>query len=380
MTESVPISGFARAPFEGVREAFEKNFAEGLELGAHFALFIDDEPVVDLRGGFSDKERQTPWAEGTLVSLYSSGKAVIALLIARAVSEGRLDYEARVADYWPDFAANGKAALTLADVLSHQAGLCGLAEEMPPEDWLDWDKIAARIAAMAPLWPPRSASGYSPQLVGFIMGEVLRRAAGRGVGQMLREDFSARCGLNLYCGLTEEEIARAAYMPKPPRAPDLGAITELKRIAFLKPWSAPARVARAAWMAAEIPSSNMQGDARALAAIVQPLANGGFFRGEKILEESAIEAALAERIRGADLVLPFELSWSAGLMRNINRHFGPSATAFGHAGFGGSTVMIDPARRLSAAYAMNKMSPHLVGDRRAVRLLDAVYAAFQESE
>jgi CubicO group peptidase (beta-lactamase class C family) len=374
MIEEAPISGRADAAFAGVRDVFAQNFAKGLELGVHFAAFVDDECVVDLRGGWSDREKQKPWAEDTLACVYSSGKAVVALLMARAVSEGLLDYDAPVAAYWPEFADNDKEEITLADVLSHQAGLCGVAEEMPPEDWLDWDKMTARIAAMAPLFPPRSANGYSPQLVGFIAGELLRRTAGRGVGDMLSE-FRRDHGLNIFCGMGPADIPRAAYMPKPPRAPELGPLTELKRIAFLKPWSAPAKVSREEWMAAEVPSSNMHADALALAEITQPLANRGFFRGEKMLDDSIIGAALKERIRGDDLVLPFNLSWSAGLMRNINGHFGPNRNAFGHAGFGGSCVVIDPEQRLTAAYVMSKMSHWLVGDPRAVRLIDAAYAA-----
>ncbi|MEX0643802.1 MAG: serine hydrolase domain-containing protein [Parvularculaceae bacterium] len=374
MIATPPISGIAPAPFDGVRAAFELNFAEDLELGAHFSAVIDGELVVNLIGGYADREREKPWAEDTIACVFSSGKAAITLLVARAVSDGILDYGAPVADYWPEFAENGKEEITLADVMSHQAGLCGFSDEMPPEDWLDWEKICTRIAAIAPLWPPRSASGYSPQLFGFIVGEILRRTTGRGIAQMLREDFAA-AGLSVYCGMGEAEIGRAAYMPKPPRAPDLGQLTELKRIAFLKPWSAPGKVAREAWMAAEIPSSNIHSDAIALAEIVQPLANGGFFRGKRIVSSAAIGEALAELIRGDDLVLPFHLSWTAGLMRNINGHFGPSATAFGHAGFGGSCAMVDPANRLSAAYVMSKMSPYLVGDPRPVRLLAALYDA-----
>lgn len=375
MSGPQPISGPAGAPFEGVRAAFAANLASGEDLGAAFAVFVDGEAVVDLVGGFSDRGRETPWTEDTLACIYSSGKAAVAMLAARAVTDGLLDYDAPVASYWPDFAANGKAAITVAEALSHQGGLCAIAEPMPPEDWLDRPKITTRLAAMAPLWPPGSASGYHPQTFGFIADEILRRATGKSIAAMLREDFAEPFGLSLFCGLQKSEIARAAYMPKPPRPPDLGSLTPLKEFAFLKPWSAPGKIAREDWIAAELPASNMHAGARALAEIVQPLANRGLFRKRRILSEAAIAAALAERICGDDLVLPFRLSWSAGLMGNINGHFGPSATAFGHAGFGGSCVVIDPAHRLTAAYVMNKMSPHLVGDPRALRLIDAVYDA-----
>ncbi|PQA88572.1 serine hydrolase domain-containing protein [Hyphococcus luteus] len=366
-------SGFVRDGFSAVGEAFEKNFEEGLELGACFAVVIDGETVVDIRGGFSDKVKETPWTEDTLACIYSSGKAVLSFLMARAVSDGLLDYDAPVAQYWSDFAAEGKEDITVAQMLSHQAGLCGFPEEMSPETWLDWDAICAKLAVMAPLWEPGTANGYHPQTVGFMAGELLRRVTGKSVGQHI-EGYEASDGLQIFCGMRADQMARAAYMPKPPKAPDLGTINEFKQAAFLKPWSAPAKVAREDWMAAELPASNMHADARSLAKIVHPFANSGNWTdGDPCLSREAIDAALAERIRGDDLVLPFHLSWAAGLMRNINRHFGPNENAFGHAGFGGSCIVVDPENNLTAAYVMNKMSPSLVGDPRAVRLLDAVY-------
>lgn len=369
------IEGRADAPFEGVRGAFQANFDDGLELGANFAVCVEGRIVVDLYGGFADKAREAPWTDETIACVYSSGKSVMAFLIARAVSEGSLSFDAPVADYWPEFAAQGKERIRVGELLSHQGGLCGFADPMPPEDWLDWNAITTRLAAMAPLWPPGSASGYHPQTFGFLSGELLRRVAGKTPGEIIRGDFAEARGLNIACGMRPDEITRAAYMPKPPRAPDLGDLNVYTRIAFLKPWSAPAKVSREAWMAAELPASNMHANARALVEIVHPFANEGRDRGAESLSSDAIDAALEERIRGDDLVLPFNLSWTAsGLMRNTNRHFGPNPNAFGHAGFGGSCVVVDPQNRLSAAYVMSKMSPHLAGDPRALRLLDAVYA------
>lgn len=375
MAEPIPVSGVVAPSFKGVRAAFLRNLESGDDLGAAFAVAIDGEVVVDLIGGYADRARAEPWSRETVACVYSSGKAAAAMLTARAVSDGALDYDAPVARYWPEFAEAGKARITVAEALSHQAGLSGFAEAMPPEEWLDREKIAARLARMAPLWPPGSATGYHPQTFGFLADEIYRRATSRSLGDALREDFAEAVGLNIYCGMLPEEISRAAYMPKPPRAPDLGLITPLKEYAFLKPWSAPARVAREEWMAAQLPASNMHADARALAEIVQPFANDGQFRGRRLLSADAVAGALKERIRGDDLVLPFHLSWSAGVMRNINGHFGPSPSAYGHAGFGGSAVMFDPPHRLSAAYVMNRMSPHLVGDPRSLRLINAVYAA-----
>lgn len=361
---SVPNSaGFLKPAFFDVGEAFAANFADGVELGASFAVMLEDELVVDIRGGHMDRKKETPWTEDTLACIYSSGKAVLALLIAHEVSNGKLDYDAPVAAYWPEFAQSGKADITVAQALSHQAGLCGVPDEMPPETWLDWEAMTGRIAAMAPLWAPGTANGYHPQTFGYIAGELLRRVSGKSVGRLI-EGFQQQ----IFCGMSASQISRASFMPKPPKAPDLGELNEYTQLAFLKPWSAPAKVSRDDWMAAEIPASNMHADARSLAAVLHPFVNGSPF-----LTQEAIDGALQERIRGDDLVLPFHLSWSAGLMRNINRHFGPNENAFGHAGFGGSCVVIDPENRMTAAYVMNKMSPYLVGDPRPVRLFEAVY-------
>lgn len=368
MNARIEISGFVAPGFEPVRDAFAANFAGGEELGARFSAFRAGEAVADLWAGWSDRERIYPWTDDTLVCIFSSGKAAMATLVAEAVSAGALDYERKIADDWPEFGAAGKESVTLGMALSHQAGLCGFPEEIPAEEWIDHDKICTRLAAMTPLWPPGSASGYHPQTVGFIVNELMRRKIGKTIGALLREK-----ALDIHCGMKPDEIARVAYMPKPPSAPVHRKASRFTEIAFLKPWSAASKVSREDWMAAEIPASNMHATAKALAEIVHPLANGGVdAKGARIIDSVAIEEALKTRISGEDLVLPFNLSWAAGLMRNTNGHFGPSATAHGHAGFGGSAVMIDPAKRISAAYAMNRMSPSLAGDPRAVRLFSAL--------
>lgn len=367
MNDSLEIKGFTATGFESVIDAFAANFDNGGELGARFSAYREGELIVDIWAGWTDRGKTDAWSETTLCGVYSSGKAAMAALVAEAVSNGALDYEKRVADYWPEFGANGKDDVTLAMALSHQAGLCGFAEEMSPADWIDHDLIAARLAAMAPLWEPGTASGYHPQTIGYIVNEVLRRAGAKTIGAKLREK-----GFDIHCGMRPDEIARAAAMTKPPSAP-VHRDSELTKIAFLKRWSATAKVGREEWMAAEIPASNMHATAEALAAIVHPLANNGVdINGTQTIDPEMVRAALKSRIVGDDLVLPFHVDWAAGLMKNTNGFFGPSETAFGHAGFGGSAAMIDPAKKLSAGYVMNKMSPSLAGDPRAVALFMAL--------
>lgn len=367
------ITGNCPVEFSAVQDAFEENFEEGLELGAAFAVFIDGQCLVDIKGGFADKKKTIPWTDNHIASIYSSGKAVVAYLIAKAVAEGFLDYDTPVAHYWPEFSVKGKDHITLAQVLSHQGGLCGFEQAMEPSIWLDWDETCSLIASMEPLWEPGTHNGYHPQTFGYIAGEVYRRAYGKTLSESLRAT-----GLDIYCGLESEEIARTTYMAKPTRAPHLGDITDLKKIAFLKPWSSTGSgtgpVSREQWMTAQIPASNMHGSAKALAQLLHPIANDGRdINGHDILTQSSISGLFQERSHGEDLILPYTLSWAAGVMRNHYGHFGPNKNALGQAGFGGSAVVMDPDRHMSIAYVMNKMSHHLVGDPRYLKLIHAVY-------
>src|SRR5262245_34089063 len=155
-------------------------------MGARFCLAVEGEIVVDLMGGWADRAQTRLFDETTLTPVFSTTKAVAALMIARLVSAGALTYGRRVADLWPEFAAEGKGDLTVEQVLSHQAGLPGFAEPMDPGDWLDWDLICGRLAAMAPMWPPGTASGYHAVTFGYLAGEIFRRVDGRTIGRALR--------------------------------------------------------------------------------------------------------------------------------------------------------------------------------------------------
>lgn len=374
MTE---ITGLCPSRFAAVREAFAANFDADLELGARFSLAIDGEIVLDLMGGFADRAQARPFGPDTLTPLFSTTKAVASLLIARLVSAGRLDYGARVAELWPEFDAEGKGELTVEQVLSHQAGLSGLRGPMEPRDWLDWDGVCARLAAMAPLWLPGTASGYHPVTFGYLAGEIFRRVDGRTMGRALREDIAGPLGLDLWIGLPDSEHDRVADMRRPPAMPDLGEITEPKRLAFLSPWSTPGGVSAAEYRRAEIPSANGHATAPALARLMAMLACDGRLDGRAWLEGGLAARASAQRIAGRDLVLPYDMSWGAGFIRNDGLWiYGPGRQTFGHSGWGGSCAFADPERGVSGAYVMNKQSAELIADSRARRLIEAAYGCF----
>jgi CubicO group peptidase (beta-lactamase class C family) len=376
MTErAAEVSGFCPPAFQAVREAFAANFAEDRELGARFALAVEGEIVIDLMGGWADRAMTRPFAEDTLTPVFSTTKAMASLMVARLVGQGSLSYQTRVADLWPEFGAAGKGALTVEQVLSHQAGLCGLAGPMSSADWYDWDGICARLAAMTPLWPPGTASGYHPVTFGYLAGEIFRRADGRTIGTALREDVAAPHGLDLWIGLPDAEHHRVAQVRRPPAMPHLGEITEPRRLAFFTRWATPGGVDEATARRAEIPSANGHATAPALARLMAILALDGQLDGEAVLPRGLSSDAGRERIAGRDLVLPYDMGWGAGFIRNEGLWiYGPGRQTFGHSGWGGSCAFADPERGVSGAYVMNRQSAELIADSRARRLIEAAYA------
>ncbi|GLS02090.1 esterase [Brevundimonas denitrificans] len=369
------ISGLCPPRFAAVKDAFTANFTdapEGLnEQAARFSVCIGGETVVDLWAGWADAARTRPFDARTLAPVFSTGKAVMALLIATCVERGLLDYERPVSAYWPTFGQAGKAGITVGQMMSHQAGLPGFDTSVDPSIWFDREAALARLCEQAPMWAPGTASGYHPITIGLLAGELFRIVDGRSMGAALREDFP---GLDLWIGLPESEHDRVAQMKKPTTAPDLGVIDPVKRAAFLDTGSAPGGRGSAEWRTMELPSANLHGTALDLARIMGVLANGGALDGRTVLSPGVRAEMLRERIHGRDKVVPFDISWAAGLMRNEGLHiFGPNPTAVGHCGWGGSCAFADPDARVSGAYVMTRQSRHLLGDPRAVRLIEAVY-------
>lgn len=369
------IHGHTAPGLDRVRAAFAANFADGLEIGAAFAVCRDGEMLVDLWGGHADRAGAKPWEHDTIVPVFSTTKPIAAIVLALLVERGLLDFDAPLAQIWPDFAAAGKDQLTLAQVMSHQAGIPGFFDPIDPTLWLDPLALSAALAALSPLWPPGTAHGYHPLTYGYLVGEAVRRCAdGRSLGTILAEDICGPRGIDFHIGLAEAHDARLGEMQRPTELPQLGAITPIKRAAFLTKWAGPDRGGRR-WRAIEIPSANGHGTARAVARLYSFFAQGGRIDEQRLVSPAVFAAATARRAFGEDLVLPFTTDFAAGVMRNSSAVYGPNPESFGHSGWGGSMAFGDPKTGLSVAYIMNRQSNNLQGDPRARRLIDAVYAA-----
>ena len=375
MTDT-PFDIFTKSGFEPTANAFKANFENDLEHGAQFCVFQKGELLVDLKGGWADRGKTAPVKAETLFSVFSSGKAMAALVIAHLADQDRLGYNQRVSTIWPDFAAHGKGDLSIAQVMSHQAGLSGISNpDWTGEDWYDWDKTCAELAAQEPLFPPGSASGYHPVTFGYLAGEIARLTDKnmRSLGSILREDLCAPNNIDVWIGLPETEHHRCSYMQKPRAMADLGEMNAATKAAFMTKSAAPGGRPISEWRKAEFAGSNCQATAKGLAELMQ-MAVDGTIGGAKYLSEDILGFLRESRISGPNLVLPFNIDFAAGIMRNAPNYFyGPNAETLGHSGWGGSCVFADPITGLHGAYVMSRQENTLLGDMRPRRLIDALY-------
>lgn len=367
-----PITAFTAPGFEPVAEAFEENFTEDKELGAGFAAYLDGVLIVDLKGGYADRNRSRLWSDETIVPVYSTTKPIAALVLAHVIDTLPGGYETAVADVWPAFGAAGKASVTIAEMVSHQAGLPGFIEQTDPGLWLDPPACAEALAALPPMWERGTAHGYHPLSWGYLIGELVRRIDGRSLGTILREDIAGPAGLDFQIGTPAPDHDRVAEIMRPRALPDLGEINPATRAAFLTKWSSPDR-GGAIWREIEIPSANGIGSAKAVAELYGIYAHGGQLRGERVVSDTAFASLIESRVKGQDLVLPYVTEFAAGVMRNNLGIYGPNPDTLCHSGWGGSLALGDPDRHLSAAYVMNRQSNSLQGDPRATRLVQALY-------
>ena len=300
--------------------------------------------------------------------MYSTTKGVAALVLAHLLDDQEEGYDTPVSTVWPEFAANGKGAVTIGEVVSHQAGLPGFPEEIDPEIWLDPPACAAALAELAPMWEPGSAHGYHPLSWGYLVGEIAKRISGETLGTTLNRLLARHGSPDFHIGLTASEHDRCGEIMRPRAVPDLGETNAPTQAAFVHKWSSPNR-GGAIWREIEIPSANGHGTAESVARIYHAYARDG----EGWMSPDTFSALIQPRTAGQDLVLPLVTRFGAGIMLNNHGLFGPNPDTLGHSGWGGSMAISDPERRLTCAYVMNRQSNILVGDPRAVRLVEAVY-------
>jgi CubicO group peptidase (beta-lactamase class C family) len=363
--------------FGAVRDAFEQNFSDRGELGAAVSVIVDGRLVAELWGGWREPGRK--WTADTLVNVFSVGKGVLVTCLVRLIGQGLLDPGARVSAYWPEFAAAGKAAVTVRELLSHQAGLPALHAPLAAGSMLDWDFITAALAAEEPWWTPGTGHGYHVNTFGFLAGELLRRITGMMPGEFLRREIAGPLGADLHIGLARSDLGRVAEFQWPvPTATDAAAAvpsvpgTQMALKAYFNPpdFSGTGVVNTAAWRTAQVPSANAHATATGIARLYAPLAAGG----GTIVDAGALAAATRQQVYGDDLVLQRPSRFGLGYqLTHPEREFGPGPACFGHFGAGGSVGFCDPDARLAFGYVTNQMGPRWRNPRNRA-LIDACYS------
>jgi CubicO group peptidase (beta-lactamase class C family) len=371
---------------EAVRARFEENFARFGELGAAVSVWQHGELLVDLHGGFRDSRREQPWTDDTIVLFWSATKGLGSACLLHLLQEREIALDRAVAEFWPEFAQAGKAAITLAQLLSHQAGLCALDEKV---DVQDYGAIIRALEQQTPLWPPGTGHGYHARTFGFLLDELVRRLTGNSLGTYFRRHFAEPLQLDLWIGLPQEQNHRVAtmYAAKAGKTPQPEQFyRELMTPGTLvrKTFTSPAGLHSVSGMnspdvrALSLVSLGGIGSAHSLGKFYAMLANGGALEGRRYFTADTIAQMTTPLTSGMDRVFQLPTAFSAGFMKDPpdaqQRLFGPSPLAFGHPGAGGSHAFADPENGLAFAYVMNQMEQSLLPNEKSLRLVEALYA------
>jgi CubicO group peptidase (beta-lactamase class C family) len=387
MTE---INGTTAPGFERVRDAFEANFAKGLEIGASFSAYHRGEKVVDLWGGIADVATNRPWDEHALAVVFSTTKGATAICANKLAQEGKLDVEAPVARYWPEFAAGGKADIPVKFLLSHQAGLAWVDAEMTLEEALSWDPVVDALARQVPHYEPGSQHGYHATTYGWLVGEVIRRVTGKSVGTYFRDEIATPLGLDFWIGLPESEESRVAPLvggladPLLMEDPEVRALvnefmgpdTKLGKALFAPggAFSEPDVWNSRALHAAEIPAAGGVGDARSLARMYSACI--GTVDGVRLVDDEQLRRATTQLTTGPNtILLDMDIQFGLGFMLRSTLIELGGPRSFGHFGAGGSVGWADPDAELAFGYVMNRMDMGLAGDLRSYELMNACFDA-----
>jgi CubicO group peptidase (beta-lactamase class C family) len=373
------VHGSCADRFHEVRETLERNLG-GEELGASVAVDLDGERVVDIWGGHRDEARTTPWTEDTIVNVWSTTKTVASLAALTLVERGQLDVYAPVAEYWPEFAANGKQDVEVRHLLSHTSGVSGWDQPSVVRDLYDWETATARLAAQAPWWTPGSASGYHALNQGHLVGEVIRRVSGRSLKQFVAEELAGPLHADFQIGAREEDWGRIAdVVPPPPLPVDLTALDPQSAVVrtFTGPPADAAQANTPGWRRADIGAANGHGNARSVLQLLRTISLGGEAGGVRLLSATTIDLIFDQQSDGPDLVLGIPLRFGIGyaLPQPASIPYIPEGRVCFWGGWGGSLIIMDLDRRLTISYLMNRMAPGIIGSDRGESYVRAVYGA-----
>jgi CubicO group peptidase (beta-lactamase class C family) len=377
-TAEVRIEGSCDERFQVLYEFFARNLATGEDIGASAAVFIDGEPVVDLWGGYTDKERTRPWERDTIVNNFSTTKTMTAIVALMLADRGELDLDAPVTKYWPEFALHGKSAISTRMFLGHTAGMPGWTETMTLEDILDWEKATTTLARQATWLKPGDGSAYHPLTYGPLIGEVVRRITGRTLKAFFAEEVAGPIGADYHIGAPAEADSRVSPMFQgSPLIQPTGEL--LWDRAYHNPLCTPQSCSTIAWRRGDLGGSNGHGNARSVALVNSVLSCGGEVGGVRLLSRAGCERVLEVQADGPDRLIGFTIKWGLGFaLQNSStaaiygpRTAGRRVATWG--GSGGSIIFNDLDAHMSVAFVMNRHLEHGGVDPRGIGIVRAAY-------
>lgn len=371
------IHGTCQDAYEPMRDLLSGSIDAGTDVGASVAVIHDGAMVVDLWGGHTDEGRTTAWEADTITNVWSTTKTMTFLSALIAADRGELDFNRKVADYWPEFAAEGKGDIEVRHLMAHTSGVSGWAEPVTPDDICDWDKSTALLAAQSPWWEPGTASGYHALNQGHLVGEVLRRATGVSLGDFFRAEVAEPTGADFHIGLPAEHDARVSQVVPPPPAEMIDGVDpeSVAMKTFINPMVDATMSHTETWRRAQIGAANGHGNARSVATAQAAVTHGGSWNGAQLLKPETIDVIFDEQMSGVDLVLGSEVTFGMGYgLKMADWGFLPEGRLCFWGGWGGSLIINDVDRNLTIAYMMNKMASALLGDERGANLVKAAFA------
>jgi CubicO group peptidase (beta-lactamase class C family) len=371
------LQGYVAPRYEGLHDAFLRNFRDLGEIGGSFAVMVDGEFVADLWGGWTDMAKTVPWEPDTIACVWSTSKGIGAVCFAMLVDRGLASYEDKVSEYWPEFAAEAKGDVTIGMLVSHQAGITGFTTPATLKDLFAGEVAAQRLAAQAPLWPIGTASGYS-NVVGILETALFKRIEGRSIKQFVADELKGVFGLDLSVGLDARDKPRLADLLGGEAMDALNTIpmsNDAQRAVHNPPMRGD-MPNNADFQAADIVAANGYTNARALASMYGMLLHRDR-NGQRLVGDAALAEARKLRFDGIDLVRGVRRPWAAGFLLNEEHMWGPNKESFGHGGWGGSFGFADPVAGVAVGYTMNLMSDQMDLNPRRRGLIDAVYAALE---
>jgi CubicO group peptidase (beta-lactamase class C family) len=373
-------SGWHDPAFAAVREIMDDSIESGNDLGAGVACYVDGRCVLNLWAGVADQRTGRAWEQDTACVTFSATKAVTATAALLLAERGAVSLDARVTDWWPEFGAHGKDATTGVHLLTHQAGLPAFDRPVSVEEAADPIAMAAQLAGQAPEWQPGSAHGYHALTFGWLVGELVRRHTGQTVGEFVHAEF----GPELWVGVPPDKVdglarvaagrpAKSAQVPvsHTEAAALMDAVSDPNSLLQRSTTNPAASFNNPALLTAGWPAAGLVCTANALAQFYSRLVAGPILCGDTMRD------AIKERVRGPDRTMIAESAFGLGFMRPAALLQVPEAaraSAFGHPGASGALGVGDLDCSLGFAYIPNLTRPNL-GDQRAYRLLEAVYAA-----